>query len=190
MLTGAEKEKRVIVGGYSPAVHSLPKAFLKSAPVIGINKWPHFYACDYWIALDTFRWHEWEPWLRRLDAIKVLRKRHMGDPKESLIPENAADYWFNQAEGIPTEWNETLRWESSTALAAISLAIVLGAQEVVLYGVDFVGGQRADGSTYTREDHWLRHKEPINNLLREFQNYITVYKTHPDSFLDCPLMEI
>lgn len=200
MFTGLEKGKRVLIGGSSPHIFNLPINLLKSGPVIGINRWGADFHCDYWIGLDTgLNWEKYyldskpeyehlPKFLKTLEVPKFMRKPNKCT--ETFVPPDAG-HFFEQAHGdIPTEWNETLKWESSTALAAINLAIVLGAAEVVLFGVDFVGDQRADGTSYHRPDFWAEHKAPINRLLCRFQEFVTIYKTNPASWLECPLLEV
>lgn len=199
MWTGAEKGKRAIIGGASPHIRNLPSSLLETGFIIGINKWAAEYPCNYWIGLDTgVNWRKYvlndgkypkEPkFLKALTCPKFMRQPNISS--ESFVPEDAGIF-FTTAQGkeIPTKWDGRLRWESSTAMAAINLAIILGASEVVLYGVDFVGNARADGSEYHRPDFWEQHKEPINRLLRDYQELVPVYKTNPDSWLDCPLLE-
>lgn len=202
------KGERVIIGGFSPAVLMLPQEFLKTGPVIGINKFAAVRQCDYWLGLDTgLNWQKWfldddpqyasEPkFLRTLQCPRFMREPnpdteyfapyHGNNPKESGI------YFFSRkpAQYQPESWDGSLRWISSSAMAAISLAIVMGAKEIVLYGVDFVGGQRADGSAYSSDNFWDPHKDGINNLMQEFQRHASVYKTHPESWLSCPYMDI
>lgn len=190
MAEGIEANCRFFVGGSSPHIFSLDKAMLDTGKIIGINAWPEYHYCDYWIGLDTgVNWDKfhWLPWLCVPKYMRTPNK-----DTEKHVPPDAADFWFNQPASrdyIPTKWEGLLRWESSTAMAAINLAIILGASEVVLYGVDFVGDDRADGHRYMA-GLWEQHREPINNLLRRFQEIVPIYKLHPESWLDCPLLEV
>lgn len=198
--TGAEQGKRIIIGGCSPYIAKLPKNELSKYPVIGINRWPDFHHCDYWIGLDTgLNWEKYyldtnenfkdlPKFLRTLDCPKFMRKPNR--QTEKFMPEDAGIYFKSAENRIPLVWDGTLRWESSTAMAAINLAIIMGAAEVVLWGVDFVGNGRIDGVEYPFPDFWEDHREVINRLLKEFQEHVTIYRTHPDSWLECPLMEI
>lgn len=191
--------QRVIVGGYSPAIRVLPREFLSTGAVIGINHWAAELPCDYWIGLDTgLNWHKYydeteypelPKFLRTLKAPKFMRLPNKDS--EQFVPADAGIFFEKPHAGkIPTHWDGTLQFCASTAMAAINLAIVLGASEIVLYGVDFVGNERADGSSYVIPDLWEQHKEDINALLRRFQEHVPVYKTHPDSWLDCPYLEV
>lgn len=188
---------RFLVGGYSPHLFLLPAELLNTGKVIGVNLWGKERPCDYWIALDTFRLMQkqdpWLDWVSKIDAIRCMRAPKSNEELAMNIPHDAVDLWFTQApQGvIPTGLEDDalkLQWTSSTAMAAINLAIVLGGEEVVLYGVDFVGDGRADGSTYPKDQFWERHKTAINTMLGEFQKHIKIYKTHPGSWLDCPLL--
>lgn len=191
MLSGREKGKTLIIGGYSPLLFCVPKAVFELGPVIGINLYGRDLPCDYWIASDTFRWHEWKEWMEAMQAVKFLRKPNRDVPIEADIPDSAADYWFDVTqEDVPTTWTGTLGYVSSTALSAISLAIVLGASDTILAGVDFVGSMRADGSSYGKSDFWAPHMAGINELLQKYQRHIKIWKTHPDSPLECPLLDL
>jgi len=198
-LLPAAAKKRVIVGGYSPAIHVLPREFLATGTVIGINRWGAELPCDYWIGLDTgMNWRKYHSqehhpelpkFLRTLKAPKFMRLPNKDS--EQFVPADAGIFFEKAHAGkIPTEWDGTLQFQSSTAMAAINLAIILDAEEIVLYGVDFVGHERADGSEYTVPNIWDQHKHEINSLVRRFNELVPVFKTHPDSWLDCEFMEV
>lgn len=190
---------RVIVGGASPAIHGLPAEFLSTGQVIGINAWPIERHCDYWIGLDTgLNWRKYyldshypelPKFLKTLDVPKFMRLPNKDS--EAFVPAGAGIFFEKPHAGkIPATWDGTLQFTSSTALAAINLGIVLGASEIVLYGVDFVGDERADGSRYSVPGLWEQHRHEINSLIRRFNDIVPVYKTNPESWLDCPLMEV
>lgn len=206
-INNAEKGNRILIGGASPFIHELPRAFLDTGKVIGINRWPEPWRgeslpCDYWIGLDTgLNWEKYAlsdnpeyadlpKFLPGLECPKFMRRPNLDT--EAFVPSDVA-LFFDKAphdQPIPVEWNGTLRGTNTTALPAINLAIIMGASEVVLYGVDFVGGARADGSQYPAPDFWADHEREINNTIRLFQQIVPVYKTNPASWLDCPLMEV
>lgn len=193
-------QQRVIIGGYSPAIHSLPRTFLSTGKIIGVKRWAEDFPCDYWIGLDTgLNWRRYwmddpkypttRKFLRELKVPKFMRLPNKDS--EAFVPDDAGIFFQKPHAGkIPTQWDGTLQFTSSTAMAAINLGIVLGAKEIVLCGVDFVGEERADGSRYTVPGLWDQHKHEINSLVRRFNEIVPVYKTHPASWLDCPLMEI
>jgi hypothetical protein len=201
MWTGRHKGERVIIGGFSPHIHKLPPSLLDTGAVIGFNQFADEFFCDYWMALDTGaawqhfyqddkpEYSHFPKFLRNLTVPKFMRRPNKDT--EAFVPEDAAIF-FEKAhhDEIPLTWNGRLRWASSTALAAINLAIIFGASEVVLFGVDFVGSGRADGSSYNQPNFWDPHKNGINNLIRWFSQHTKIYKTHPDSWLDCPLLEV
>lgn len=195
--SGAWSGERVIVGGASPFIHSLPSCFLDTGKIIGINRWAEFYPCDAWIGLDTgLNWDKYgHLWLPGLQCPKFMRTPNRDT--ESHVPPDAADFYFDEVQDrIPVIWDGTLRWRSSTALAAINLAIIFGAREVVLYGVDFVGDTRADGTSYPIGLHgpdkafWDVHLEGINVLMRQFAELVPIYKTNPESPLEVPYMSL
>jgi hypothetical protein len=201
MFTNAEKGKRVIIGGYSPHIYDLPSAFLDTGTVIGVKKWATEFPCKYWIGLDTgliYKRDFADTDERYKDALKYVRDitvpkfmRRPNKSSEAFVPQDFG-IWFDKAtqNTVPTKWNKQLQFSNSSAMAAISLAIVMGAAEVVLFGVDFVGCKRADGSSYPKPNFWQEHEAGVNNLIRLFRNYIPIYKTHPESWLDCPYMEV
>jgi hypothetical protein len=191
LLTGVERGKRIIVGGLSAHVNSLPASFLKTGVVIGVNKWPDFFPCDYWICLDTGKCHKenddywrgfYERTLKNLKAPKFARAPR---DTEKPVPPGRFDYYFQNScvENIPTTWEGRLRYGSTTATAAVNLAIILGAKEVFLYGVDFIGTRRLDGSV---NNDWSDHVSSTNAILKKFEKLVPIYKLHPDSPLDVP----
>ncbi len=178
------------MGGFSPHVLRLPQEYLKTGFVIGVNQWPTLHPCDYWIALDTHNWPTlFKDWLTGCNALTFMREKN-SRAGEKHVPEDAVDYWFKKADTLQTEWTGRLDWESTTAMAAVNLAIVLGASEVVLYGVDFVGDGRADGGGYSRAGFWDAHREPINRFLARVQQHVPIFKTHSGSWLECPYIDI
>ncbi len=201
MWTNKEKGKRVIVGGYSPRINDVDPEFLKTGAIIGVKGWAKVHPCDYWIGLDTgliykrdfddkdARYKDYPKYVRDITAPKFLRKPNPSS--ETFVPSDFGIFFEKAHQGtVPTKWNKTLQFSNTTATAAISLAIVLGATEVVLVGVDFIGDTRADGSRYVKEDFWNPHLAAINNHLVRFQSFVKIYKTHPDSKLECPYMEV
>ena len=201
-ITNAHKGKRFIIGGYSPFLKELPREFLETGVVIGVNKFAAEFPCDYFIGLDTgLNWEKFVMSDRYPDEPKFLESlacpkfmRLPNEDTETYVPQDAGIF-FDQAPQniIPTEWNGTLAWISSTALAAINLAIIMGASEIYLYAVDFVGQGRADGTEYPKPEKgpfWDNHKEGINNYIRWFSQHTKIYKTHPDSWLDCEFKDI
>jgi hypothetical protein len=204
MWTNKRKGNRIIVGGFSPSVHHVPADFLKTGAIVGVKGWARVHPCDYWVGLDTEliykrdfadfddRYKEKPKYVRDLKAHGVpmfLRKPNISS--EKFVPQDFG-IWFDKAPHptIPTKWTRQLQFCSSSAMAAISLAIVLGAAEIVLCAVDFVGETRADGSRYVKDGFWREHIPTMNGLLARFQQHVKIYKTHPDSPLDLPLMEV
>lgn len=192
---------RVIVGGLSPYRNHLPVSLFETGRVIGINQWPKWWPCNYWIALDTEQIFTpapgWEGFadttLRTMQAVRFLRRRNPGTDPHIVIPEDAADYWVSHAPigSIPVSldgWNQTLHWRSSTATAAIHLALLLGASEVVLAGVDFIGSQKCDGSHGGVD--WAHHVDDMNDFLQLMTGLFNrpIYKTNPDSPLALPML--
>lgn len=204
MLSGLKGE-RAIIGGASPAVLLLPREFLDTGRVIGLNRWPaQFDRCDYWLGLDTGvncrkwflddpKWPDEPKFLRSLDCPLFMRAPNP-DTERIEMPSGVVLFDRKPADIVPLDWppGERLRlaWASSSAMAAISLAIIGGAREVVLFGVDFVGDGRADGTRYNKPDFWAPHRNAINTIMAAFQRHVPIYKTSPYGWLDCQYVDI
>ena len=194
MVAGIEAGKRIIIGGGSPNIFHLPAEILNTGPVIGVNKWykVHPERMDYWICADTGAFYrDFKDDIPLIKCPKFMRKRQMTDPEEACVPEGIADFWFETTPGFDLPcykwWDESLRMVSTTATAAIDLARIMGASEIVLYGVDICGRTHFDGEDYGFD--WTLHAEQFNRLLRELKKYVPIYKTNPDSPIDCPMLE-
>lgn len=191
--TDRHKGERVIVAGFSRHVSVLDPALLKTGPVIGVNEAPRIIPSDYWLALDTgiiyTLWQERDERFTFLDDLQAPRFMRQPNPlTEAHVPNDWAIWFGKPNPGMVTRrWGEGLRWSGSSALAAVHLAIIMGAREVVLYGVDFVGNGRADGTDYG-DFTWDGHRDGINRLMAQFQQIIPIYKLHPESWLSCPML--
>ena len=204
MFTGEQKDKTVIVGGYSPTLAFLPLDHLIENPVIGVNKFGYDYGdyCNYWLGCDTgLNWEKWaestnplyekEPkFLKDLKIPKLMRTPNQDT--EAFVPKDAGIF-FDESKNCPLEttWQNKLQWQSSSAMAAVHFAIILGAKEIVLYGVDFIGNKRADNSRYPDfgdgKDFWSIHIEPMNGFLQKASQYASIYKVVEKSALEVPL---
>lgn len=184
-------DKTVIVGGSSPNIHSLPKDMLQKHTVIGINEFAKYYKTDYFIACDTFRLAdpEWKEWLDKLNVPKFWRERNSEVPSEMAIPDSAADVWFKQSiiDTYSQEWDGSLLYTSTTGIPATDLAIKLGAEDVVLFGVDLIGDGRFNGTQYPSKDFWEVHVDGVNRCLEFLSQFARIWKTNPDSPLSVPL---
>lgn len=176
-----------------------------ATPIIGMNDWPLFFPCDYWIALDTgvvvnkwyldedFRYKDEKKFLKTLSVPKFLRRPT--PTAEDFVPSDVAIFFDKHSHldpDLPMQWSGKLVSAVTTAMAAIHLAAIMAAPnpEVVLLGVDLVGNERIDGSKYpdVGEDWWGRHLETINKVLFLFkESGVKIYKTNKDSPLELPL---
>lgn len=176
---------RFIIGGSSPYALQLPGSILDTGTVIGLNRWPSFQGkMDYWLCCDTDLAMRDYPDL--VESIQVPRFMQRYDH----IPDAPAEYWFGRVrEYIPTQWEGRLYWHSTSACAAVNLACLMGATEILLYGVDLIPGGRADGSQYDTNDHWERWVKPVNETFHRIRAAfkIPIYKLNPASPLDLPL---
>lgn len=188
-LTDKHKGQTFFIGGSSPNIHQLDKERLKEGVVIGVNQFPDYYpSLDYWIAYDSFNLltkKGYQAWLKEVKAFKFLLK----DPKVYEIYWNKPEYcdqWYLSTHAMnikevpkPDPWDGKLCHYATTALDAVHLAYIMGASEIVLWGVDLTGGSRADGSKYASEDYWSMFADRVSVFLNMLP--IPVYKTNPDS---------
>lgn len=182
------RKKAAIIGGASPHFFCLPQELLREYPVIGVNDWPlRGLPCDYWVVLDTGRAFEiyGEPAIRDVQTEKYWRKPN---ETEQFVPEDLAN-WFVDAprDSLDRQYQGRLRWESSSALAAMNLAVTLGFERILLFGVDFVGTGRLEDLSKTYPN-WENHRDNINLLVKQIQDLgVEVFKMHRGSWIDCPL---
>lgn len=189
--TGLEAGKRIIICGSSEHVLSLPKSFLQTGITIGINQWPAYYPCDYWIGVDTAILLA-DPYLKAIEkAQQVGATRFLCHSDEIENAQNSAEYYFNiipfDSDSIFTQWTGNLFFKHTTAVSALHLALIMAAKEIILYGVDFVGQKRFDTS-YS----WCWHEcvDDMNIILSSFSETTPIYKLHPQSLLDIPLLSL
>lgn len=182
---------RYIIGGSSPHQKNLPDSFLKTGTVIGINKWPLNKPCDIWIALDTGLlfgdnpseyWGDFKDKLASFDIPKYVRapkSNEVGPPGDAGIQ----TFVHDQSESVSRGFDGKLPCNSNSAVAAMALAVKLGATEIFLYGVDLVGTGRDDGTSGV---DWADggHIFITNVMIKRCEEYAKVYKLNPGSPLE------
>jgi hypothetical protein len=171
----SHKGSRFIIGGTSPNIHRLPPSLLDTGIVIGLNRWPKFdLRMDYYLVVDTDTvMQEYPEVVRGVRCPKFMQKY-------DHVPDAPGDYWFTKnRETLPLTWDGSLSWVSTCACAAMNLAAIMGAKEIVLFGVDLLGYNRADGSLYDNPEHWQTQVKAVNTWVQEFQKAarVPVYKT-------------
>jgi hypothetical protein len=195
MIQNRHKGERFIIGGCSPHALTLPSEFLATGRVIGINAWFKRFPLDYFIGLDTgvlYRLHGPD-----IVALKVPKFIRTPNPQtESFVPYEFADHWIAVENNFepPSDWDEAapcLKYVVTTAISAIHLAKVMGAGEIILWGVDIKGsGQFMEpGGFYNDGFCWDRHVDGINKALALFGDDVPIYKTNPESLLNLPLYD-
>jgi hypothetical protein len=190
-LNQRHQGERFIIGGSSPNIHNLDPFVLNTGVVIGINRWYRIHPCYYWICADKAEnaWRDFGKDIMGIDAIRFLVKPQQGN---NPLPSKAAHYWFHATEHesvIQPSWNGSLYTWKTTATAAAHLAIIMGASEILLYGVDLMGDTRFDGSQGL-PNYWERHHRKINRSFQLLSQHVPIYKTNPDSPLDLPFMDL
>lgn len=180
--------QRFIIGGSSEYLLKLPISLLDTGIVIGLNHWPSFMErMDYWLCLDTdFFMHNHADMVYSIKAPRFMQQYEH-------VPDAPGDYWFKrQVDPIPTTWEEKLSWFSTCACAAANLAGIMGASEVLLYGVDLIPGGRANGTRYEEDDHWSHKAKRVSEWMQRCSEAfeMPIYKLNPDSPLDLPLASL
>lgn len=195
MITDRHAGKRFFVCGSSPHIHTLDNSHLANGVTIGINEFPrHYRDVDYLICYDSpnlITKKGFASFVKSLKAEKFFRK----DPKivemyhnqSRVVTEFFTDLPALVTNPIPKEWDGKLIHIGTTAVDACHLAYIMGASEIVLWGVDLFGGARFDGSTYSSENYWDLFRDRIESVLHRFP--IPVYKTNEASPLKLPFMD-
>lgn len=206
---------RFIVGGASDFVNELPKALYKTGTVIGVNDWFLHDPLDIWLSIDSaltlknFRTqvlqtlktkpiyvHGNEEAVKRKFPINLRRNIHVfrRDRRNWQIPVSA----------IRHPYDGKIVWLGTSCMAAIHLAICLGATEIVLAGFDCYGDKRWDGYVYKPRDlnwkpvqiakglhigGWTNTEPWINRLFQKFTKVVKIYKTRKESPLKCEYLD-
>lgn len=171
--------QRFIIGGCSPFITKVDIEQFKPGVVIGVNRFPLWYPCDYWLAVDGDQmWSDEPEMIKRLDCPRFVYWKG-----QKPVPFECVE--FKVVSSFPSRWRGELYSERTSPTAAISLALLMGASEIVLYGFDFVGEKRADGEVYP-PGLFTHHLPYINAFLSRVP--VPVYKTNPESLFDVPLL--
>lgn len=158
---------------------------------IGVNNAPVVCELDYWLVCDTHRIFErMRPGYEALTGHEVrLYNAMWPEPRGCMKPH----YYFGRPQGgydehyqptgaysIPKAWDGTLQHVWSSATAALNLAMVMGCDKAILFGVDFTGHTR------TLDDvvPWSKYLPDIQKFISKLD--MPVYKTNPDSELALP----
>lgn len=176
----------VFVCGTSPHIQRLNPYWLRQGVTIGINTWFRYRPCNYWICADSSAkaWQQWGDDLYNIKAERFMSRPASGE----IVPDDLAHYWFEGIKSFPDDfqWRGTLHSNRTTATAAVHLAMIMGAREIVLWGVDIMGGERFDGSA-NEYGPWENRFHTVNRSIKNFAKWGTIYKTNPKSPLEVPL---
>lgn len=182
---------RFIVAGYSPRLKEVPLSFLDSGKVIGVNQTYRIINdyLDAWLLWD----HNISTTHKEIHDHKHIRcpKFVRSDPNnKEFFGNERGIFWFQSArKRLPLTWELPLHlsFSGSSITAAANLALVLGASEIILVGVDFIGKQRACGWQYPYSD--LESMARLTSIY--FKNFpIPVYKTVEESLLSLPFCDL
>jgi len=199
-ITNRHKGKRFFIGGSSPNIKQLDPAHLTDGVVIAVNQFIDVYPrADYWMAYDSQNLQLSEgyaDWVSNITAPKFMR----WDPNYSPN--------FKQWEGLGEvthyhcdvlddrylhrEWSQHLIHIGTTASEAVHLAAIMGASEIVLWGVDLHGGHRADGVAYADPEMWGRFVDRFSLLCQWATSAFDcpIYKTNLDSRLNLEYIDM
>lgn len=193
-INNREQGKRIFVCGTSPNLPNLNPVLLQGGVVIGLNRYYRYGHCDYWICADTAP-AAWEAFGKDIFDIKAIRFLH-GPTKTEDIPLNAAHSWFSTTRdytSLQFNYPTPLLAGRTTAVAASHLAVIMGASEIVLWGVDLTGKDSGtDGlgkyvGTGTELNYWDVRAPIASAAFHYLSHFVPVYKTNEESPLRLPM---
>ena len=189
---------RYIVAGTSPHIADAPLSLMKENPVIGVNQAYRIPLVNdhmnHWICWDSDERHQnnirdWETHIR--PECKVYMRDDPDGRNKAAQTSNRINYFEASTDEHPMHRKNTefmyLTMRGSTATTACGLAYMLGATEIILVGIEFMGVKHAFGGKMFC-DH------PGDNLIRAnrfFDDFIIpTYKTKKYSGLNLPYMNL
>lgn len=195
MIRDRHKGQPFIIGGTSPNGKQnidVPQGTI----VIGVNNYPLFDFCDYWLTCDTHRIPERMPrvFAHLSPGVETFYNADVRKPKELVEP----SYYFRRPGGTindancqpvgdypmgendnPLELQHT--WTSATAAA--NLAYIMGASRIILHRVDLTGETLSNGKMIP----WETFAPAVSAFFNKLP--VPVFKTNPDSPLSLPCYE-
>lgn len=193
-IKNREQGKRIFVCGTSPNLPNLDSSLLVGGVVIGVNRFYRFGRCDYWICADTAP-AAWEAFGEDIHNIQAIRFLH-GPTKTDAIPLSTAHCWFDTTRdyaSIKFDYPTPLLAGRTSAVAAAHLAVIMGASEIVLWGVDLTGEDAGTDGTgkYTgtgkEPDYWDVRAPIASAAFHYLSHFVPIYKTNEQSPLRLPL---
>jgi hypothetical protein len=193
-----ERDKRFIIAGYSPRLNEVPVEFYATGTIIGVNQtYRHINKyLDAWLLWDhhiTTTHKEMHDAWERISCPKFIRDDDGGNNR-SKWGHHRGIFWYHGDSGsplhvLPLSWEIPLRLQicGSSITAACNLALILGATEIILVGVDFIGNKRLGGWEYPISDL----DKMCQYACEYFKTFpIPVYKTVKESKLSLPFMNL
>lgn len=104
--------------------------------VIGVNRAVAFSACDFWMCLD--------------DPKQVVATLEGGPGAVKGRP--VVDQWPKQLKALEARCDHQIEWRKHSSIAAIGVAVLKGATEIDVYGMDWSGDQDWTGKRYGSRD--------------------------------------
>lgn len=192
--------KRVFIIGGGHSLDNFDWSPLRGEWIIGCND---AYKLGIWIDICIFGDDAWWDYHEAEDRVKAYTGLLVGCcPKQIKDPQVN---WMERENVYPLvlERNGKLAWNSNTGAAAINLAILLGATEIVLLGYDMKLGPEGqsnwhpnylDSPNETVFNKFTKGFERLACAIEEQCPSVTIYNAGPDSHLDyfpkVPLREI
>jgi hypothetical protein len=142
-LRDVHKGENIICMGSGPSLLNVPVEFLRSMPTVGINFGPYYsdlldgFIPQYWVALDT------NPMVM-LDHLPDEVIKFIPNRQEKRIRANGLRLWncvFIEIAAMPRPEGTGY---STTMVAAVQLALYLGAPNALVVGFDCTTGQKSD----------------------------------------------
>ncbi len=176
---------RFIICGHSPRINFVNEDFLRTGMVISINQSITVQQvnkqADYWMVWDEHKSstrQEMELALKMMPPITKTQMLVRDTPlnREWMEMKEKTDRvtWFGET-NKPSSHEIKLSIKCNSAEPACHLAVLLGATEIILVGVDFVGKVRANGTRFRAGPVLDNINEYLKNLI--LLSKVKIYKT-------------
>lgn len=188
IIANRHQEQPIFVCGFSPFIHQLDHSHLNGQIVIAINDfgnwWPE---STYWIAYDSHKMSYEKGYKDKVIAMphnKFMRWDRCTSPAHEHDERLGNVTWYKTIPAVDDtlmirQWDGKLCHLGTTATNAIHLAYIMGASQIILWGVDLTGDTRADGTEYNGQDYWGRFRGRFNQFLTRFD--VPIYRTNPNA---------
>lgn len=211
-ITNRHDGKTFIIGGTSPWREDSDFIVQKmhDSILIGVNRYVEHFVCHYWLTCDTHRIQERMPRVLYCmpDITQTFVNADFPLPK-GLVGAWTPDYRFSRPNGklndrlqpdghyrIPRIWEAQdsqyslglLQHVHTSATAAVNLAMIMGAERIILHGVDLMGETLTAANGMAVKRPWAEFADDVSEFLNKVAQYVPVYKTNVHSPLDIPVL--